>query len=313
MSLITVFTPTFNRVNKLSRVYESLQQQTFKDFEWIIVDDGSTDNTETLIQQWQKNSNTFSIRYFFQQNSGKHIAINYGVQQANGVFFIIADSDDRFVPEALEELYNAWNAIPEKQKPDFSNVWCLCKDEKGKIIGNSFPENTWDAYYYERKYVKKIRGEKWNMEQTAILKMFPFPDIHEKGLSHLPEGIVWNRIGEKYKTRHINKCLRIYYSSQDGLIQSPDKPTKFLTMWIENRSILAYESNYMHLSILYFLKGAFFYLFASLNIPKKRPPEIFIKRFKLKVKIMLVFIVVIFPLLFGFYFLIKKIKSIYLK
>lgn len=307
MPIITVFTPTFNRATILSRVYESLLQQTFTDFEWIIVDDGSTDNTKTLIQQWQKKANTFLIRYFFQQNSGKHIAVNYGVQQAKGVFFIIADSDDRFVPEALEEFYSAWNAIPIKQQSDFSNVWCLCKDEKGNIIGDSFPENTWDAYYYERKYIKKIGGEKWNMEQTAILKMFPFPAIHEKGLC-VPEGIIWKRIGEIYKTRHINKCLRIYHSSQDGLMQLPDKPTRFLKMWIENRDILAYESKYLHLSIAYFFKTGFFYLFASLKI-RKKPPEIFIKPFKFRVKIMLVFITIIFPFIFGLYFAIKKVKK----
>ena len=97
----TVFTPTFNRAYTLQGVYESLAMQTFRDFEWIIVDDGSTDNTENLISEWKKEAN-FVIRYYYQTNQGKHIASNKGVKEAQGELFLFLDSDDRCVPQTLE-------------------------------------------------------------------------------------------------------------------------------------------------------------------------------------------------------------------
>src|SRR5437762_2817315 len=97
--IFTVFTPTYNRAGTLPRVYESLKAQTFRDFEWIIVDDGSADSTQELVQSWIGDLD-FPIRYFRQQNQGKHVAVNLGVKEARGEFFLNLDSDDACVPEA---------------------------------------------------------------------------------------------------------------------------------------------------------------------------------------------------------------------
>ena len=94
----TVFTPTYNRAATLARVYESLQRQTFTDFEWIIVDDGSTDETAELVQQWRSES-SFPIRYIWQPNQGKHVAFNRGVELARGELFLPHDSDDESLAE----------------------------------------------------------------------------------------------------------------------------------------------------------------------------------------------------------------------
>ena len=91
--MITIFTPTYNRAYILPILFESLKIQTVKEFEWIIVDDGSTDNTESLIYKFKEECN-FSIRYFKKENQGKHIAINFGVEKAKGNLFFIVDSDD---------------------------------------------------------------------------------------------------------------------------------------------------------------------------------------------------------------------------
>ena len=116
--LITVFTPTYNRARLLSRLYESLKAQTYQSFEWIIVDDGSTDNTEAVIDSLLERPSEygFSLRYFKQQNGGKHRAINRGVQEARGELFFIADSDDylpddSFVKVAKKYLLNLRNII----------------------------------------------------------------------------------------------------------------------------------------------------------------------------------------------------------
>ena len=91
---ITVFTPTFNRAYIIENLYRSLQRQSYRDFEWLIVDDGSTDETDAVIAKWQKEGNDFPIRYFKKENGGKCRAINYGVDRAEGLLFFNVDSDD---------------------------------------------------------------------------------------------------------------------------------------------------------------------------------------------------------------------------
>lgn len=102
--LITVFTPTYNRAYILNNLYESLKRQTSKSFEWIIVDDGSVDMTESLVNEWLKNDNLFPIKYVKKVNEGKHIAINVGVEQAKGDWFLIVDSDDYLYDDAIEKV-----------------------------------------------------------------------------------------------------------------------------------------------------------------------------------------------------------------
>src|SRR5216684_1317229 len=113
--VFTVFTPTFNRSLTLSRVYESLRLQTFRDFEWLIVDDGSTDGTKGLVEKWQAES-AFAIRYIYQENQGKPAAFNHGVQEARGELFLTLDSDDACVPQALERLKCHWDGISPTEK-----------------------------------------------------------------------------------------------------------------------------------------------------------------------------------------------------
>ena len=112
--LFTIFTPTFNRAHTLHRVYNSIKKQTLKDYEWLIIDDGSTDNTKSLISKWN-NENDFSIIYKYKKNQGKHLAINDGVKIANGRFFLIADSDDSFPKDSLKTMYDFWLSIPKKK------------------------------------------------------------------------------------------------------------------------------------------------------------------------------------------------------
>lgn len=101
---ITVFTPTYNRAYTLRRLYESLRKQTQYDFEWLIVDDGSTDNTESLVQEFIRENSLFNIRYVKKENEGKHIAINVGAKIAMGKLFFIVDSDDALSTNAIEAI-----------------------------------------------------------------------------------------------------------------------------------------------------------------------------------------------------------------
>lgn len=119
MPKITVFTPTYNRGNLLRCVYESLQKQTYKDFEWVIVDDGSTDETERIVTEL-KNEAKFPIIYKKKKNEGKHIAINEGCCLARGEWFFIVDSDDYLTDDALDAVNYYSNKI--RDKSDFAGV-----------------------------------------------------------------------------------------------------------------------------------------------------------------------------------------------
>ena len=203
----TVCTATFNRAHTLHRVYESLLTQTFKDFEWIIIDDGSTDNTKSLVANWQSKA-PFPITYHAQRNQGKHIAINLGVTLAAGELFAIADSDDVILPNALEILDQNWLAIPTAEKSKFAGVTGLCISHDGEIVGNYFPKGVKDTTTQEITYRHRVNGEKWGFCRTEVMKEFPSPHIN--GVPFFSESIIWHAIGRKYKTRFINTPLRVY-------------------------------------------------------------------------------------------------------
>lgn len=210
----TVFTPSFNRASFLPKVYECLSQQSFKDFEWLIVDDGSTDGTEELVRGWC-NEKRLDIAYYHQANQGKHVAFNRGVELARGALFLPLDSDDTCTPDAIERLLHNWYQIPEGQRDLFSGITCLCKDEHGCTVGSPFPADVMDGYPVEFLASHRITGEKWGFCRLDVLRAFPFPE--NAGERFVPEGLVWNRIGKQFKMRFINEALRIYEPLPDGL------------------------------------------------------------------------------------------------
>jgi glycosyltransferase involved in cell wall biosynthesis len=204
--LFTVFTPTYDRAATLGRVFESLRRQTFRDFEWLIVDDGSRDGTTELVERWRSTS-SFPIRYVWQPNSGKHVALNRGVELARGELFLTLDSDDECLPVALERLKHHWDMIPIASKDAFAAVTALCEDQNGRIVGDRFPRDVLDANAIELVYRYKVRGDKWGFTRTAVLRGYPFPD--DGRTKFIPESLVWDEIATKYSTRYVNEVLLI--------------------------------------------------------------------------------------------------------
>lgn len=211
---ITVFTPTFNRAHTLPCVYHSLCKQTFRDFEWVIVDDGSVDGTNELVNQWILEKK-ISIRYFQQTNQGKHVAHNRAVDEARGELFLVFDSDDSCVINALEKFKYYWCEIPDQQRERFSTVTALCVNKNGRIIGSRFPEKVSDVSDVEGQIKLRISGERFGINRTKVLKENKFPVF--PGEKFVPEGLVWNRISKNYSARFINEPLRIFDFSVDGL------------------------------------------------------------------------------------------------
>ncbi len=214
----TVFTPTFNRAHTLSGVYESLCNQTFRDFEWLVVDDGSSDGTRRLVEGWQREA-SFPIRYIYQASQGKHIASNRGADEARGELFLTLDSDDTCSANALERLNYHWSSITGADRERFSAVTSLCSDTEGKVIGTPFPRSPLDSDSLETHFRYKVRGEKWGFQRTDVMRRFRFPV--SEGQRYIPEGVVWNAIARHYKTRYVNEALRTVHSTPVSLSRGP--------------------------------------------------------------------------------------------
>ena len=206
---ITVFTPTYNRAYLLPRLYESLKKQTFNDFEWLIVDDGSTDGTCDLVDGWIEEK-LIDIRYYYQKNGGKHRAINKGALLAKGEWFFIVDSDDYLPDNSLEIAYKWIETIKDDQL--FAGVCGVKKDITEKIrCGFNF-----EFLDISPLYDSDIRRvDKAEIFRTSILKEFPFPDIPSE--KFCAEELVRNRIGLYYKLRYFNIIIYYYKYLDDGL------------------------------------------------------------------------------------------------
>jgi glycosyltransferase involved in cell wall biosynthesis len=201
----TVFTPSYNRADLLPRVYECLEKQTFRDFEWLVVDDGSTDNTAEVIRQL-KDKASFPVRYIAKPNGGKPTAVNRGAREATGFIFAILDSDDWYTPEALERFWHHWQSIPVNLQPTFVGVTGLCCFPSGDLIGSRFPQDVFDSDVIDLRYKHRIGGEKSGILRTEVMQQYQYPEDLGKYVS---ESLVWNRMAKTYKTRFINEVLTI--------------------------------------------------------------------------------------------------------
>ncbi|MFZ3133242.1 glycosyltransferase family 2 protein [Methanothrix sp.] len=210
--VFSIFTPTYNRARLLGRAFQSLREQTFRNFEWLVVDSGS-DGTDKLVEHWAKEAN-FPVSYTWQPKNGKHIAVNTGVKMAKGDFFIILDSDDWLVPNALERLLFHWQAISELMRNGYSGVAGLCAYASGEIVGTPFPAPIIDSNAIEIRTIYNVTGDKFGMIRTDVLRTFPFPE--DLG-SFVTESLIWNRIAKVYNERYINEVLAHKEYQTDGL------------------------------------------------------------------------------------------------
>ena len=216
--MITVFTPAYNRADLLPRLYDSLKRQTCRDFEWVVVDDGSTDGTEKLFENWLLQAD-FSIVYKKKENGGKQRAVNMGVQLAKGDIFFIVDSDDRLTDNSLETVLKWFDTI--KDKEGFGGVAGLKGYSTDKIVGSTFEGEYKDATSLDRDRYN-IKGDKAEVFYTEMLRRFPFPEF--EGEKFVPEALVYNRIASAgYKLRWFNEITYITEYMADGYSANVDK------------------------------------------------------------------------------------------
>lgn len=203
--MITVFTPTYNRAHLLPRLYESLCRQTSRDFEWVIVDDGSQDNTKEIVSELLSKDIDFRIRYIFKDNGGKHTAINRGVKDAKGELFLILDSDDSLPQNAVADIIEQYQDV--SKDPYICGVSGLMAHHNGILIGTGYPNECKIASSIEQRYKYGVKGDLIEVFKTSILREFSFPEI--KTEKFCTEDIVLNRISVKYKMKCFNKI--VYY------------------------------------------------------------------------------------------------------
>ena len=210
MPFISILTPTYNRGKLLLPLYDSLKNLTFKDFEWLIVDDGSEDDTEQYALSWIEHNienAEFPIRYIKKSNGGKHTAINRGVREAIGELILILDSDDTLPVDSLETIALYYEQC--KGYKDCAGVCGLMAHHDGQLIGSGFPKEPMYESALQFRYAEKgnVTGDLLEVYKTSVMREFPFPEIENERFC--PESLVWNRIANKYKLFCFNKI--VYY------------------------------------------------------------------------------------------------------
>lgn len=238
--MITVLTPTYNRSELLSSLYKSLLMQTVNTFEWLIVDDGSTDSTEIAVNEWEREG-LINLKYVYQQNGGKHTAINTGVAHINTELTFIVDSDD-YLPENAIEIILRYHEKYKKAE-GLCGYSFLRFYPDGTVNEAYFPEEELIDTYVNVRINGGIAGDKAEVYYTEVLKKFPFP-VYE-GEKFVPEDLIWVQMSGPFKMVHINQCVYISDYLEDGLtrsgkrmkVRSPKAMTKRSEIYLNDYTI----------------------------------------------------------------------------
>lgn len=212
---VTVFTPTYNRAYIIEQLYRSLQRQICTDFEWLVVDDGSTDNTKDLFEKWKKEENPFPVRYYYTENGGKHCAINRGLELAKGELFFTVDSDDYLTDDAIEKVISWEVSLPKGER------FCGVAGNLG-VTADQTPNHIFKSEYVDASPLKRyddIDGERAMVFYTAIHRKYPYPVFENE--KFMTEAVTWNRMArDGYKIRFYNDIIWIYEYRADGLTKA---------------------------------------------------------------------------------------------
>ena len=211
MAILTIFTPAYNRAHTLPRTYESLLKQSCKDFIWLIVDDGSTDNTSALVKNWQTQENGFEIRYVYKENGGMHTAHNTAYENIDTELNVCIDSDDCMADEAVAKILSAWEKVRNR---GYAGLIGLDADMDGRLIGKGFPEGmtetTLTGYYAAGGY-----GDKKLVYRTEVIKKYPPYPVFE-GEKYVALAYKYRLIDQDYKLAVLDEVLCNVEYQADG-------------------------------------------------------------------------------------------------
>lgn len=214
MAFLTVFTPTYNRAHTLKRTYASLKKQSCKDFVWLIVDDGSTDDTREMVERWKKEEDSFEIRYVYKENGGLHTGYNAAIALLDTELAVCVDSDDYLTDDAIEKIIDFWK---ENGGSNVAGIVALDGTEDGKVIGDQLPEiqriNLIDLLigkYAIRNGDRKLIVRSSLYKEVAPQKTFPGEKNFNPHYMHL-------QISKKYDFLVLNEILCVVEYQQEGM------------------------------------------------------------------------------------------------
>jgi glycosyltransferase involved in cell wall biosynthesis len=223
-----VFTPTYNRASTLGRVYNSLCRQTYKDFWWLIIDDGSVDNTKEFVTQWIADD-LITIKYVYKENGGKHTTFLKAKPLFHGKYFVVIDSDDELTDNALEIFIDTWNKISNEGK--YKEIALIKAQttlfptlvDKKKLIND---RDSIDMFYQDYS-IKYGRTEECitSIRMSELSKCFDIPEKIWCGdkIKYFAENVCWARAGRHFKTRYISNVLRVRYDNTSSLTRNTSK------------------------------------------------------------------------------------------
>lgn len=207
---LTIFTPAYNRAHTITRTYESLCRQTCKDFEWLVIDDGSTDNTCRLVEKWIK-EDIIPIRYIYQHNQGMHGAHNTAYKNIETELNTCIDSDDYMPDDAVEKICSFWK---EHGSDRYAGIIGLDITENGKVIGSSFPKGLKETALGDF-YSRGGSGDKKLVYRTSVIRQYPEYPIFE-GERYVGLAYKYMLIDQDYTLLTLNEPLVVVEYQVDG-------------------------------------------------------------------------------------------------
>ncbi|MCI6995620.1 MAG: glycosyltransferase family 2 protein [Eubacterium sp.] len=210
--LLTIFTPAFNRAHTLPRTFESLQKQDCKDFIWLVVDDGSSDNTADLVKGWQKENNGFEIRYIFKENGGMHTAHNVAYANIDTELNVCVDSDDALSKGAVKKILSKWQAVKDD---GYAGIIALDANmETGEVIGDRFPSEMTETTVVNF-YAAGRSGDKKLIYRTDVINQYPPYPVFE-GERYVSLAYKYRLIDQDYKLAVLDEVVCDVEYQADG-------------------------------------------------------------------------------------------------
>ena len=243
--LITAFTPVFNRRELIHRVWDGLCSQTCRDFEWIVIDDGSTDNVIELLNEYKERAD-FPVTVIRQENKGKHVAMNRAVEMARGELFTEIDSDDGIKSEAFEIIKKQWESLRSSERFDeCGGIGCLTVDPiSGNLYDKKFPDQNTFFRWLDLKYKHKIKGGKWWFIRTEFRQRYLLPET--AGCSYFPESFFYSKISRIAAFFVLNIPLKdVYADAPFSLVRTPENNRNAEALYLSKLTQLNEEQDYI--------------------------------------------------------------------
>ena len=259
---LSILTPTWNRAHVLPRAYESLRRQTVRDFEWVVVDDGSTDETPALLARWQAEADFPITWYRYENNRGQTPALNTGRGLVSGDYTMRFDSDDELFEDAVETVLRWRRETGADALLDVCGLAFRCVDETGRLVGGSsaganLPRTVVKATNREARYLHGMTSDFVRVLKTGIFREQAFGELTHS--ENCPPGIYWNRLSDRYETLFVDRPIRRYWRN-DGVARLSDKLSQAVKWprgnYLRALAILNEDTGYWRHSPKVFLNAA---------------------------------------------------------